>query len=329
MAVYTTIDDPTLFFRVKAYSGTGSAASITFDITDTSMEPNMVWIKNRSTTGNHGIWDSVRGATKQIYPNVNYSESTAANSMTAFNSNGFSVGSDGDQNGSGNSLVAWCWKESADAGFDIVSYTGNGSNRTISHSLSAVPEMIIHKNRSAAGNWRVYHKGIGNTHVMNLDDNTAKYDDATMFQDTSPTSSVWSLGTDTALNNNTNSFIAYLFTSKQGFSKFGSYKGNASTDGTMVWTGFRPAYVIQKVTDTTSDWNVYDNKRNTFNPHDKLFYADTSAAEVTHTSMDFLSNGFKLKSTDGALNGSGNNYIFMAFAEAPFVNSKGVPCNAR
>ena len=231
---YTTIDDPTLFFRVKAYSGTGSAASITFDITDTSMQPDLVWIKNRSTSGNHGMWDSVRGATKQIYPNQTYGESTAANSMTAFNSNGFSVGSDGDQNGSGNSLVAWCWKESTTAGFDIVTYAGDAvAGRNISHSLGAVPHVMFVKNRTNAIKWAVYHHkntSAPETDHLQLNDNVATSDDDSTWDDTAPTSSVFRVKSSTSTNGSSANYIAYLWTEKQGFSKFGSYTGNGSAD---------------------------------------------------------------------------------------------------
>jgi hypothetical protein len=327
---YTTIDDPTLFFRVKAYSGTGSAHAETFDITDTSMQPDMVWIKNRDTTGNHGIWDAVRGATKQIYPNVNYSESTAANSMTAFNSNGFSVGTDGDQNGSGNKLVAWCWKESATAGFDIVSFTGNATNRTISHSLSAVPKMIIVKNRTDAVEWQIYHQAIGNDYSIFLDLDNGRDGGSFYWNDTTPTSSVFSVGTYNGTNGSSDNMIAYCFADIKGYSKFGSYKGNGNADGPMNFLGFKPAFVIVKQsTAAGNSWNIFDNKREGYNPDNDALFADVDSTETTTDYLDLLSNGFKIRNNSSAVNTSGETYIYMAFAESPFVNSNGVPTNGR
>ena len=354
---YTTIDDPTLHFRVKAYSGTGSAASVTFDITDTSMQPDMVWIKNRSTTGNHGIWDAIRGATKQIYPNVTYGESTAANSMTAFNSNGFSVGSDGDQNGSGNDLVAWCWKAngtgSSDtngtintaatsanttAGFSIVSYTGNASSsQTVGHGLGAVPHWIISKNRDNTStnynDWIIYHhkNATANDKKLKLNTNDA-VSTTNEWGDTDPTSTVYSVhtGGDGATNDGTDKIVSYVWTSIQGYSKFGSYTGNGNADGVFIYTGFKPTWLMMKRTDSAGEWLIYDNKRDPFNVRDTRLEAQDNFADSTGSTkvFDFLSNGFKCRGSDTDINASGGTYIFMTFAEMPLVNSNGVPANA-
>ena len=331
---YTTIDDPTLFFRVKAYSGTGSAHAETFDITDTSMQPDMVWIKNRDTTGNHGIWDAVRGAAKQIYPNQTYGESTAAGSMTAFNSNGFSVGTDGDQNGSGNKLVAWCWKESTTAGFDIVSYAGNGvAGRNISHSLGAKPNWMIVKNRSSSIKWVVYHEkntSAPGTEYLQLNSDAATSDDDSIWDDTEPTSSVFRVKSSTSTNGSSADYIAYLWAPIQGFSKFGSYTGNGNADGPFVYTGFKPAFVIVKQSSAAGNsWNIFDNKREGYNVDNDPVFADVDGAETTTDYLDFLSNGFKIRRNSSDINTSGATYIYMAFAESPFVNSNGVPNNAR
>ena len=331
---YTTIDDPTLFFRVKAYSGTGSAASITFDITDTSMQPDLVWIKNRSTSGNHGMWDSVRGASEQIYPNQTYGESTAANSLTAFNSNGFSVGSDGDQNGSGNSLVAWAWKESTTAGFDIVTYAGDGvEGRNISHSLGAKPHWMVVKNRSSSVKWAVYHEkntSAPGTDHLQLNSDAATSDDDSTWDDTEPTSSVFRVKGSSATNGSSANYVAYLWAPIQGFSKFSSYVGNGSNSGPMIFTGFKPAMVIFKSTGA-DNWCIMDNKRDSVNVMDKRLFPNLSNAESTGVSnvVDFLSNGFKLRTSDSSFNLNGQTFIYMAFAESPFVNSSGVPTNAR
>jgi len=350
MAAYTTIDNPELYFQTKLYTGTGSAQSITLD-GDENMQPDWVWCKVRSQSDNHAIFDSVRGGQKQLRSNSTDAELTRTNAISSFDSDGWSMGSQPEMNSNTETYVAWCWKAgtsftndasatsigsidsagsfSNDSGISIVSYTGTGSNGTVKHGLSTAPKIIIFKTRTRSDlDWNVGSDMLGWGNFININTNSAQQTH-NLFQDTAPTSSIFYLSGDAGVNDSGGNYIAYCFAEKQGFSSIGSYKGNASTNGTMVWTGTRPAYVIQKVTDTTSNWNVYDNKRNTFNPHDKLFYADTTSAEVTHTSMDFLSNGFKLRTTDGALNGSGNNYIYMAFAEAPFVNSKGVPCNAR
>ena len=355
---YTTIDDPTLHFRVKTYSGTGSAASVTFDITDTSMQPDLVWIKNRSTSGNHGMWDSVRGATKQIYPNQTYGESTAANSLTAFNSNGFSVGSDGDQNGSGNSLVAWCWKAngtgSSDtngtintaatsanttAGFSIVSYTGNASSsQTVGHGLGAVPHWIISKNRDNTStnynDWIIYHhkNATANDKKLKLNTNDA-VSSTNEWGDTDPTSTVYSVHTsgDGATNDGTDKIVSYVWTSIQGYSKFTSYTGNGSSDGTFVYLGFRPAFFIIKRTDSADGWLMGDEKRIGYNNGNYWVEADVDSNEDGGTAdrVDILSNGLKMYNSWTKINASGGTYIVMAFADSPFVNSKGVPCNAR
>ena len=354
---YTTIDDPTLHFRVKAYSGTGSAASVTFDITDTSMQPDMVWIKNRSTTGNHGIWDAIRGATKQIYPNVTYGESTAANSMTAFNSNGFSVGSDGDQNGSGNDLVAWCWKAngtgSSDtngtintaatsanttAGFSIVSYTGNASSsQTVGHGLGAVPHWIISKNRDNTStnynDWIIYHhkNATANDKKLKLNTNDA-VSTTNEWGDTDPTSTVYSVHTsgDGATNDGTDKIVSYVWTGIKGYSKFGTYQGNGNTNGTFVYTGFRPAFLmIKRTVGNTGSWVIHDNKRDPINIAKNNVDADNDSAQASLDRLDILSNGFKSRSTLGFNNEDGHTYVYMAFAESPFVNSNGVPTNAR
>ena len=219
------------------------------------------------------------------------------------------------------------------AGFSIVSYTGTGSNATVGHGLNAVPKMIITKKRSGADNWYTYHASLGATKVVYLDLTTASETFSTNWNDTEPTSSVFSLGT-AGTNSNNNTYIAYCFAEKKGYSKFGSYTGNGNSDGAFVYTGFKPAFVIHKRTDTTGHWLSFDNKRSSSggsNLIQKYLYPNLSDAEGSDATegIDFLSNGFKHRNSFSALNTSGGTYIYMAFAEAPFVNSKGVPCNAR
>jgi len=322
---YTTIDNPELYFQTKLYTGNGSTQSITLD-GDENMQPDMVWIKVRSTTGDHGVFDSQRGGTtKFIRPNKTNAETTS-DSISSLNSDGFSLGAGWNDNTA--TFVAWCWKESSTAGFDIVTYTGNETDDTdISHSLSAVPHAILVKKRNGATNWVVYHQGMDNTHGMYLDTTSAKVDSAAFWSDEDPTSSVFTLGDSGSVNGNTDTFVAYLFSEKQGYSKFGSYTGNGNADGEFIYLGFRPALVIIKSSSATSAWYMWDNKRLGYNVDNNEIYASSNHAEQTDDRIDLLSNGFKMRTSDSTLNGG--TLIYMAFAEAPFVNSNGVPCNAR
>ena len=226
--------------------------------------------------------------------------------------------------------VAWCWKETADAGFDIVSMTGTGSARTNAHSLSAVPEWIMVKELDNAGSWYTYTAMKGNTKSMFLNaTNAISADSSGYWNDTTPTSSVFSLGTDGGVNQSSTAYVAYLWRSIQGFSKFGSYTGNGNADGTFVYTGFRPATVVLKNTSGTNGWEMRDNKRPGYNLSSGTLAPQSTDAETTGEGIDILSNGFKLRASGNGQNGDGNTYIYMAWAEAPFVNSNGVPCNAR
>ena len=327
---YTAIDDPEAYFQVELYTGTGSELSASFD-GDTDMQPDFVWTKNRDEAEGHNVFDSVRGATKFMKTNNNDAESTGAQTLKSFDSDGFTVGTDADMNTSNEKNVAWCWKESATAGFDILIYTGNETARTISHSLSAVPHMMIIKNRGTTGNWAVYHLGLGsNNKRLELDGNAASDTGTSVWNDTDPTSSVFSVGNnDRITNGNTMTYVGYLFAPKQGFSKFGSYTGNGNADGPFIYTGFRPAWVMFKP-DASADWTIVDNKRNTVNPvADNTLNANLQAAEHDGSmDTDFCSNGFKIRNANTDNNNSGL-IVYAAFAEAPFVNSNGVPCNAR
>ena len=330
MAVYTQLDNPELYFQCKLHTGNATARSITLD-GDENMQPDFVWIKQRSGSNNHELFDAVRGATKRMYSDVANAEDTHAQTLTSFDSDGFSLGT-GNPNNNSATYVSWCWKESADAGFDIVSYTGNGSNRTLSHGLSQKPDMIIIKRRNTTGNWTVYHSTLTVSKYIYLHlTNAADTGGASSYWQTSePTSSVVSLGTDGDVNGSSDTYISYFFCNKQGYSKFGSYTGNGNADGTFIYTGFKPAFVITKKTSGTSPWGIHDNKRDPFNEVDELLEADTDAALSDSTyGKDFLSNGFKIRTSSSGVNGSGDTFVYMAFAEAPFVNSKGVPCNAR
>jgi len=341
MAVYTQIDDPSAHFKVQLYTGNASTQSITFDDTDTDLQPDLLWIKCRGAAENHTIVDSVRGDSTENsgykYLQANTTSAEQAHSgntlVDAITSDGFNIGNN-DQVNIAQPFVAWAWKESATAGFDIVSYAGNATARTISHNLSAVPHLMIMKNRTNGIKWVVYHHkntSAPETDHLQLHDTAATSDDDSTWNDTAPTSSVFSLKTSTSVNGSSADYIAYLWRSVQGFSSMGSYTGNGNADGPFVYLGFRPAWIIIKRSSTSgSNWHMHDTKRDPFNIVSADLYADASSAEDDSTDrLDILSNGIKIKNSNGAYNLSGGTYIYMAFAEAPFVNSNGVPCNAR
>ena len=347
------VDKPSDYFNTVLYTGDGGTQSIT----GVGFQPDWTWIKRRSGVAEswHQISDSVRGAGKIIHSNVTNAESTQTNNLTSFDTDGFSVGN-GDVNNSSAPFVSWNWKAgtaftndasgtgigsidsagsvNTDAGFSIVSWTGTGANGTIKHGLSTVPKMIIIKNRTDAINWIVYHNKIGNTGAVFLDVTNGTDPGAAYFNNTSPTNSVFSVGNYNGSNGSNDNMIAYCFADVQGYSKFGSYVGNGNANGTFIYTGFKPAFVMVKRTDATNYWFMFDNKRSTSgsNPTDKELYANDAAAEDTSARFDFLSNGFKNRLTSAGSNASGGTYIYMAFAENPFTTSTAngsIPATAR
>jgi len=331
---YTTIDDPSAYFKVQLYTGNNTTdTAITFD-GDTDMQPNFVWIKCRSSANSSALFNSVSGSDYHLVSNTTAAQAGDGSYFKSFDSDGFTLGTGGQVNDSATTYVAWCWKETADAGFDIVSFTGNETVRTVAHSLSAVPHFMLMKSTAGTAGWGVYHHKTSSTPAedyLYLDTTAAYGDSVNFWNDTAPTTSVFSLGAS-GISNKTGAMIGFLWSGKQGFSKFGSYEGNSSSDGTFVYLGFRPAWVVYKPIDATDNWEMLDSKRDIGNPNDTLVYANLSNAESdpssTNDRVDFLSNGLKFRDGGGASNGSGT-YIYMAFAEAPFVNSEGVPCNAR
>ena len=340
---YTTIKKPSSYFNTKLYTGTESSNSIT----GVGFQPDMVWIKNRSTTHDHRLADAVRGVPNLLYPSTTDVAGNDGNAISSLDSDGFTVGSSTAVNGNGNNLVAWNWlgangtasntdgsisstvSANTTSGFSIVSYTSTGSNATVGHGLGVAPSMMIFKRRSGdTENWVVYHKSLGATKNIKLNLTDAVSTSSTRFNDTEPTSSVFSLGTSGDTNGGTSPFIAYCFAEKQGFSKFGSYTGNGNADGTFIYTGFKPAFVLIKETNTAgTDWRMMDNKRSTFNLVDDRLFPNLNIAENTGDGYDFLSNGFKIRSSGGDFNGIGDSYIYMAFAEEPLVGDN--PATAR
>ena len=346
---YTDIDKPSDYFNTSAvWSGDDSEHTIS----GIEHQPDFTWIKGVNIGTQHYLFDSVRGATKVIISNGTNAEFTVAQTLKSWNSDGFVLGTSDDVNGSGRTYVSWNWKagtsftndasstgigsiDSAgsfnnDAGFSIVSWTGTLANGTVKHGLNTAPKMILIKCRGTGSrSWVVYHDSIGNTKHLTLQETDAAATSSASFNNTSPTSSVFSLGSSNNANDNT-TMIAYCFAEKQGYSKFGSYTGNGNADGPFVYTGFKPAFVMAKKSSGTEDWSITDNKMNTFNVcNNKLRPNSTSQQSTGNAHIDFLSNGFKWKSTSGEFNASSSTYIYMAFAENPFTTSTGVPATAR
>jgi len=343
---YTTIDKPSDYFNTVLYTGNGSTQSVT----GVGFQPDWVWTKFRSALNSHYIFDAVRGTNKAIFSDGTFAETTTSDGLNSFNSDGFTVGTNLNLNQNGTTFVAWNWlaggtassntdgsitsqvSASTTSGFSIVKYSGNSTaGATVGHGLGAVPNVRITKRLTNADSWDVYHSGVDVTgdYTLRLNETGAKTNGNNTNNDTAPTSSVFTLGSDAMINGSSNDYISYCFAEKKGFSKFGSYTGNGSTDGPFIYTGFKPAFFIVKCSNAAFNWVVEDNKRNTFNVVDKYLLPNTSAAEGTLNLVDFLSNGIKIRTTDNSHNGSGNTYIYMAFAESPLVGSNLVPNNAR
>jgi len=343
---YTNIDDPSAYFQTKTYTGNSGVQFVTND-GNSDLQPDWVWIKNRTVAYSHQLYDSSRGTTKALFSDLTNAETTVANGLVTFNTNGFGVNSAAAVNE--NELVAWQWKANGgttssntdgsitstvqanqDAGFSIVTYTTAGSTATIGHGLGAKPDVILLKKRNGAISWYVRHVSTG-TSYLNLNLTSAAVSNpAATWTTTEPTTSVYSIGTSTDFNISGGEYVAYCFASKQGFSKFGKYVGNGNANGPFIYTGFKPAFVLVKSSSATHNWHILDNKRDPENVVDKYVNPDNAAAEDTFTFGDFLSNGFKWRSSSGtSFNESGTSYIYMAFAENPFVTSTGIPTTAR
>ena len=341
---YSAILKPSTLMNTKLYTGNGGTNAQT----GVGFQPDWVWLKQRSgSAASHKLYDSVRGTTKYIASNNTGAEATDSNGLTAFGTDGFTVGSSAGTNANNETYVGWNWKagtsfsNSAGAngaslastgsvnttsGFSIISFAGASAVSTVAHGLGVAPKMIIFKNRSDADAWGVYHESIGSNAALYLNENAGN--DGTLWNNTAPTSSVFTVQNNSAVNGSGNNIIAYCFAGKQGYSKFGAYSGNGNDNGTFVYTGFKTAFLMVKITNAGNDWIIMDNKRTPFNPMGEELKPNTSGASSTNTRWDQLSNGFKFRNTGDAVNGSGKNYIYMAFGQS-IVGTNNVPATAR
>jgi hypothetical protein len=350
---YTTIDDPSAYFQATTYTGAGASQTVTND-GNSDLQPDFLWIKRRNAGYAHALFDSNRGLGSSNPPMLE-SDSTAAensnqNWISGVSTDGFTIGiNEQNLSNASGTYVAWQWKANGgttasnsdgsitstvqanqDAGFSIVTYTGTGSANTVGHGLADTPDVIIFKNRDDTNVWATYHQGIGNNEKLVLNTTAAEDEDGSFMNGTLPTSSVFSVGASVNTNGSGDNYVAYAFAEKQGYSKFGSYVGNGSADGPFVYTGFKPAFLIMKRTDSTGNWVMFDTKRDTHNvTKHRLFPNLGNADNTTRNYIDLLSNGFKMRDTDVDHNASAATIIYMAFAENPFVTSTGIPATAR
>lgn len=347
------INKPNQHFNTITWTADGTSPR---SFTGVGFQPDLVWGKRRSVAADHNLFDVVRGvgSDKAIMSNSNDAEGSASPSfgyLSSLDSDGFTVTTGSTNNNYWNNgtdtYVGWNWKAggtassntdgsittnvsvNTTAGFSIVTYTGTGSNATIGHGLGVKPDAVFFKRLDTTGGWASYHSVLGATKYMRLDSDSGEQTATDEFQNTEPTSSVISIGTDGAVNGT--SMVAYCFADVKGFSKVGgSYVGNSNADGTFVYTGFKPAWLMVKRSSSSgTDWYMFDNKRNTFNVTNSYLDANTSDAELSNISFDFTSNGFKLRDSQTIVNGSGSTFIYMAFAENPLVGTNNIPATAR
>jgi len=339
------INKPNQYFNTLLRNGTGSTETA---ITGVGFQPDFIWQKRRNSTSSHHVTDIVRGANELIYTEATTAEQTNANFVKTIDSDGFTMGS--ADWGTSDTVVVWNWladntsgssntdgsitstvSANTTSGFSIATYTGTGANATVGHGLGSAPKIIFVKCRSNADNWVVYNGNSGGTKYLLLNANNAEATQSNIWNDTDATSSVFSLGTSSAVNGSTRTYVAYCFAEKKGYSKFGSYTGNGNANGTFFYTGFKPAFVMVKRTDTTNNWLIFDSKRDIYNAMSQWLLADTTNAEPSTDTdyVDFVSNGIKFRRNGADTNASGGSYIYMAFAENPLVGTNNIPATAR
>ena len=346
-----TIKNGKEHFDVVTYSGTGASHTRT----DLEFQPDFIWFKHRSGGGGeaHALYDSVRGVQKSLEADNDNPEQTVSQGVTAFNSDGWTMGTSSQINGSASSqtYVAWCWKAggtavsntdgtitssvsaNTDAGFSIVSYTGTATNATVGHGLNSAPDVVVVKGRDTADQWHVKHKDLSSNNNSVRFNSTAQQADFSVWQNTAPTSTVFSIGTQDGVNKSGDDFIAYCWHSVEGYSSYGSYEGNGTSgDGPYVYTGHKPHFLIIKSVDVAGDWVMLDTTRTPNNPNENGIKGNSSIAEAVdgNYTVDFLSNGFKIRNNaDADLNSSGQTYIYMSWAEHPFGGENAPPATAR
>jgi hypothetical protein len=333
-----TVADGSDYFEPKLYTGNGG----TNTISGLSFSPDWTWIKRRNSSGSHSIHDTVRGATKRIRSESSDAETTETTALTAFTSDGFTLGVGGTANGNNDSFISWNWdagsstvsntdgsitssiRASQTSGFSVVSYTGSGSTATVGHGLNAALDFVIIKRRNSTGQFRSWHSALSNTQGIDLNSTSAAFTDDS-FNNTIPTSSVFTIKGGVAnVNSSGSTYIAYCFSAVASYSAFGEYSGNSSTDGVFVHTGFRPAWLMVRAYSAGGSWSIFDNKRDPFNVMDRFLFAEQNFAEQDADTVDFLSNGFKFRTGGGDHNFSGRDYLYIAFAENPFQANGGL-----
>ena len=346
---YSTINDPSAYFQITKYTGNGSTQSIT-NSGNSNLKPDFAWIKDLGSAFDHKLQDSNRGSTYTIESNTALATYNDTDAVTSFNTDGFSLGSNGNVNDNTATLIAWQWKANGGttssngsgsitstvqanttAGFSIVTYTGTGSNATVGHGLGVAPDLIFVKLTSGSGDWTVYSSTLGNTKYLRLNSDIAAGTQSTYWQDTSPTSTAFSIGTAGDVNTSSGSHVAYCFKSIKGYSKFGTFRGDGQTDGPFIYTGFKPAWVMTKNSSSAGGWAIMDATRNPNNVQNKYLIANTADVQATGSSFDIDSNanGFKIRANNGNINASGDNILYMAFAENTLVGTNNVISLAR
>ena len=337
---------PNDYFNTKLHTGNGAEQAIT----GVGFQPDFTWIKKRNGTAVHYLFDAVRGATYFLNSDQNYANQDNAQSLKSFDSDGFTLGTMAGANNNSDTFVSWNWRAGAGQGssntdgtinttytsvnstakFSISQYTGTGSNATIGHGLGVAPKMVLVKRTNTTGNWTMYHIGSGATKYLYLNQTAAEASASGIWNDTAPTSSVFSVGTDGEVNASGSTYIAYCFASVKGFSKFGVYYGDASADGPFIYTGFKPGLIILKrAGNAGNNWNMIDSVRNPSNDVDKILFPSSNDAEVTTTVADINSTGFKIRLTSSGWNHNQDKFIYWAFAEEPLVSSNDIPATAR
>ena len=345
---YTTINKHTAHFNTKLYTGNGGYSNAQ---TGVGFQPDFTWIKVRNYDSSHALFDALRGGTKRLLSNATDAETNYSGGIQSFDTDGFTVGNGGAVNDNGYNFVSWNWKAAnssgssnsngsitstvsanTTAGFSIVKFVGNStSGATVGHGLGVAPKFIIIKSRDTAYSWRSYHASLGATKYIELDANAAAVTASNFMNNTAPTNQVFYLGNGDTPNKNGDNYIAYCFAEIRGYSKIGNYTGTENANGPFVFTGFKPSIVIIKkhTTSSAQNWRIIDNKRLGYNPNNYPLYPSDHAAEGTsETTIDIVSNGFKLRGTGGAINSNGTGYIYYAVGQS-LVGSNNVPATAR